>query len=131
DYLGKLPAANGKIVVCGFCWGGQQTFRYAANNKSIKAAFVFYGLAPTEADMARIACPVYGFYGGNDARVTAPVPTVQSQMKKAGRTYEPVIYEGAGHGFMREGDPPDASGPNKVARDAAWKRWKELLKTIT
>src|SRR2546425_13200968 len=21
EYLGKLPAANGKIVVCGFCWG--------------------------------------------------------------------------------------------------------------
>ena len=48
-------------------------------------------------------------------------------MKKAGKTYDPVTYDGAGHGFMREGDAPDASGPNKVARDAAWKRWKELL----
>jgi carboxymethylenebutenolidase len=92
---------------------------------------VFYGDAPTEAEMARIACPVYGFYGGNDARITAAVPTVQTQMKKAGKNYGPVTYEGAGHGFMRTGDQPDASGPDKTARDAAWKRWKELLQKVS
>src|SRR6266478_6613828 len=32
DYVGKLPACNGKIVLGGFCWGGAQTFRYATNN---------------------------------------------------------------------------------------------------
>ena len=26
DYVAKLPAANGKIAVAGFCWGGTQTF---------------------------------------------------------------------------------------------------------
>src|SRR3989449_6343675 len=33
DYVAKLPAANGKIAVCGFCWGGGQAFRFATNNK--------------------------------------------------------------------------------------------------
>src|SRR6266581_3311928 len=47
DYVSKLPAANGKVVVAGFCWGGSQTFRFATNRPNLKAAFVFYGSAPT------------------------------------------------------------------------------------
>jgi carboxymethylenebutenolidase len=38
-------------------------------------------------------------------------------MKAAGKTYEPVTYDGAGHGFMRAGEAPDASDANKKARD--------------
>jgi carboxymethylenebutenolidase len=131
DYVSKLPAANGKVAVSGFCWGGSQSFRYATNNKDLKAAFVFYGTGPeSEQDIARIQCPVYGFYGGNDARVTATVPKTAELMKKEGKTYHPVEYEGAGHGFMRAGEAPDASAENKKARTAAWKRWLELLKQL-
>jgi len=131
DYVGKLPNCNGKVVVCGFCWGGGQSFRYATNNPAIKAALVFYGPPPNnEEDIARIACPVYGFYGGNDNRINATIPKATEQMKKAGKTYEPVTYEGAGHGFMRAGEAPDANQPNKKARDEAWQRWKELLKKV-
>ena len=39
DYVAKLPACNGKVVVCGFCWGGGQAFRFATNSHHIKAAF--------------------------------------------------------------------------------------------
>ena len=39
-----------------------------------------------------------------------------------------VIYEGAGHGFMRAGEAPDASEANRKARDEAWTRLKTLLK---
>jgi carboxymethylenebutenolidase len=96
----------------------------------VKAAFVFYGTPPDSGDMAKIACPVYGFYGGNDARVTATVPKAADQMKAAGKTYEPVIYDGAGHGFMRAGEAPDANDANKKARDDAFQRWLGLLKGI-
>jgi len=131
DYVTKLPACNGKLVVAGFCWGGSQTFRYATNNKLLKAALVFYGTAPeTEQDLARISCPVYGFYAGNDARVTATVPQTTEMMKKAGKAYEPKTYEDAGHGFMRAGEAPDASTANQKARDAAWRRWLEWLKKL-
>jgi len=80
--------------------------------------------------MARIRCPVYGFYGGADARVNATIPKSAELAKKAGKTYEPVTYEGAGHGFMRAGDEPEAKGADKKARDAAWLRWKTLLKRL-
>jgi carboxymethylenebutenolidase len=130
DYAKKIPAANGKIVVAGFCWGGGQSFRFAANNQDVKAAFVFYGTPPGTDDLSKINCPVYGFYGGNDARVSATVPKATEQMKAAGKTYEPVIYDGAGHGFMRAGEAPDANAANKKAREDAFKRWLELVKKI-
>jgi carboxymethylenebutenolidase len=129
-YVSELPSCNGKIVVGGFCWGGGQSFRYAANNKDLKAAFVFYGTPPSADDIAKINCPVYGFYGGNDARVTATVPKATEQMKDAKKTYEPVTYDGAGHGFMRAGEAPDANAANKKAHDEAWTRWKEILKKL-
>jgi carboxymethylenebutenolidase len=130
-YVSGLPSANGKVAVGGFCWGGGQTFRYATNNKDIKAAFVFYGPPPeSKSNIARIACPVYGFYGGNDARITSTVPKTKELMKDQNKIYEPVIYDGAGHGFMRAGQAPDATAPNKAARDAAFKRWLEVLKNL-
>lgn len=137
EYVSKLPACNGKVTVAGFCWGGSQAFRFATNNPAIKAAFVLYGTGPdSEEAIARIHCPVYGFYGGNDARVSATVPQSAELMKKAGKrksismTFEPVTYEGAGHGFMRAGEAPDASEANKKARAEAWNRWKGLLQKV-
>jgi carboxymethylenebutenolidase len=129
-YVSQLPSANGKIMVAGFCWGGGQSFRYATNNKELKAAFVFYGPPPSAEDMAKINCPVYGFYAGNDARITTTVPKTEMAMGKAKKTYAPVVYDGAGHGFMRAGEAPDANAGNKKARDEAWTRWKDLLKKL-
>jgi carboxymethylenebutenolidase len=128
DYAKKLPASNGKLAVAGFCWGGGQSFRFATNRPDLKAAFVFYGPPPEGID--RIKAPVYGFYGGNDARVDATIPKAQEDMKAAGKTYEPVTYEGAGHGFMRAGEAPDTNEANKKAYEEGWKRLKELLRKI-
>jgi carboxymethylenebutenolidase len=131
DYVAKLPACNGKVAVGGFCWGGTQTFRYATHNKNIKAGFVFYGSGPDKEDeIARINCPIYGFYGGNDNRVNSTIPKSTELTKQAGKTYEPVTYDGAGHGFMRAGEAPDANAANKKARDEAWARVKALLKKL-
>lgn len=131
DYVNALPACSGKVVVGGFCWGGTQTFRFATNNKQVKAAYPFYGTGPDDAEsIARIECPVFGFYGENDARVDASIPRSTELMQAAGKTYEPVIYKGAGHGFMRAGEQPDANEANKKAREDAWARWKSLLEKL-
>jgi carboxymethylenebutenolidase len=127
-YVAKLPASNGKVAVAGFCWGGSQSFRFATNRANLVAAFVFYGRGPDSQDaISKIQCPVYGFYGGNDARVNATVPKSEGLMKAAGKTFDPVTYEGAGHGFMRSGEQPNPSEANKQAREEAWKRWRSLL----
>lgn len=130
DYALRIPAGNGKLVVAGFCWGGGQSFRFATERPDLKAAFVFYGPAPAEEAAARIKCPVYGFYGGADARISVGVPGASTMMAKLGKTYQPVIYDGAGHGFMRSGEAPGASAANQRAHDAAWERWKALMAGI-
>ncbi|CAN5846148.1 hypothetical protein BH24BAC1_BH24BAC1_35410 [soil metagenome] len=128
EYVRRLPAASGKVAVAGFCWGGSQTFRMATNNPNLAAAFVFYGTGPDNPDAIRqIRMPVYGFYGGNDARVNASIPKTEALMKEAGKTYLPVKYEGAGHAYMRSGEAPDAETANRVARDQSWERWLTLL----
>jgi carboxymethylenebutenolidase len=126
-YVKQLDACNGKVVVGGFCWGGGKTFLYAVRNPSLKAGLVFYGSAAPAEDMPKIAAPIYGFYAGNDARINAGLPAAVEAMKAAGKTYEPITYEGAGHGFMRAGEDPAGSAENKKARDAAWQRIKNIL----
>ena len=88
-------------------------------------------MAPSKSDdLARIQCPVFGFYAGNDARISATIPKTTEAMKQAGKTYEPMTYDGAGHGFMRAGEAPDASQANQQARTQAWTRWRDLLKKL-
>src|SRR3954468_3411417 len=131
EYALKLPAASGALAVCGFCWGGGWTLKYANTNPKLKAAYSFYGPIPEDSSkMSNINCPVYGFYGENDERVNAGIPNAEKWMTSAGKKYEPVIYKGAGHGFMREGEMPNANEPSKKARDDAWTRWKSLLQQL-
>jgi carboxymethylenebutenolidase len=135
DYALKQPAASGKLFVAGFCYGGGQSFRYATNRPDVKGAFVFYGTPPADDTLSRIKAPIYGFYGGNDARVTATVDTTKPKMAAAGKTYEPVVFEGAGHGFMRGGEDPTSTAATHAAdvkaRDQAWVRMKEALAKLS
>ena len=131
DHTRNLKAWNGKMVVAGFCWGGSQAFAWATTRHDLLAAYDFYGAAPTDiAKLRQITCPVYGFYGGDDARVTSTVPETEKQMKEAGKTFEPVTYTKAAHAFMRLGETAKPGDPNRKARDEAWKRWMDLLKKL-
>ena len=126
DYGKHIPAANGKVATVGFCWGGSKSFAFAAHRKDLSASFVFYGQGP--ADVTSITAPVYGFYAGNDARIGATIPDTIAAMKTASKMYEPVTYDGAGHGFMRAGEDPANTVPgNKTAREQGFARLVKLL----
>ena len=129
DYAKKIPSSNGTFVTAGFCWGGGKSFAFATHRKDLAAAFVFYGPPPPE--FSTITAPIYGFYGGNDARIDATIPATSEAMKAAGKKYDPVTYDGAGHGFMRAGEDPANTNPaNKTARDQAFARLTSLLKSL-
>ena len=130
DYGKKLPASNGKLAVVGFCWGGGKSFAFATHRQDLGRAFVFYGPPPDKASMPRIKAPVYGFYAGNDARIDATIPDTKENMKAAGKKYETVTYDGAGHGFMRAGEAPDATPENKKAREEGFTSLTGELKTL-
>lgn len=119
----KLPASSGATAVMGFCWGGTTAFMYATRQPELKGAVVFYGTAPTDANaLERIHCPVLGLYGGKDARVSSTVPATAAEMAIAGKVYQPFIYEGAGHGFLRQ-----QSGMDGVNLQAARQAWQAAL----
>lgn len=138
DWALKQPASASKLYVAGFCWGGGQTFRYATNRPDLAGAFVFYGPPPAKDAMAKIKAPVYGFYAGLDQRIDGTIPQATADMKEEGKKYDPVTYDGAGHGFMRAGEAPSAP-PNATpdqqtayqanvkARQDAWTRWMGLM----
>jgi carboxymethylenebutenolidase len=165
DYVAKVPGANGKVVAGGFCWGGSTTFLFATRRPTLKGAFVFYGSAPSnnaqgqpyaidKAALGNIGAPVYGFYAENDMRIDATIPPTTDAMKELKKMYDPVTYAGAGHGFMRAGEPnaapPNPPTPkgdeaadkkamddyqkmiqaNRKAHDDAWKRWMAILAKI-
>ena len=130
DYGKKLPAADGKLFVVGFCWGGGKSFQFATVRHDLTAAFVFYG--PQPKNIEAITAPVYGFYAGNDARISSTVPGTIDAMKAAGKPYYPVIYKGAGHGFMRAGEDPSNTNPDNVtARKEGFARLLDLLKKLS
>jgi len=161
DYVAKVPGANGKVTAGGFCWGGSTTFLFATRRPTLKAAFVFYGSAPNnnpqgqaytvdKTALGNIGAPVYGFYAENDARIDATIAPTTDAMKELKKMYDPVTYAGAGHGFMRAGEPnnpPPAAAAadaddaakkkaadamtmykaNRKAHDDAWARWMSIL----
>jgi carboxymethylenebutenolidase len=127
DYGKSLPASNGTVFVAGFCWGGGKSFLFATHRHDLSAAFVFYGPPPAPDLMKNITAPVYGFYAGSDARITSTIPQTTAAMKADGKTYDPVVYDGAGHGFMRAGEAPDANAANTAARQEGFRRFVKLL----
>lgn len=123
-----MPATSDVVTVAGFCWGGARAWDVAVHNDGIAAVFVFYGSAPRDLDsLESIKVPVYGFYGGDDFRITGAVPDVQKAMDERGKTFDATIYKGAGHAFMRSGEAIDGAAANINARNLAWERWLDLL----
>jgi carboxymethylenebutenolidase len=125
-WAAKIPSANGKLATIGFCWGGGQSFAAATTTPPPQAAVVYYGVPPDSEHISNVHAPVLGNYGGNDARITATVEATRATLAKLGRPYEPHVYDGAGHGFLRQQDTPD--GANLKAAQAAWPRTVEFLR---
>jgi carboxymethylenebutenolidase len=125
EYGKKLPSASGKFATVGFCWGGTTSFRYATEQPDLGAAVVYYGSSP-DAGYEKIKAPVLGLYGGNDNRVNSTIKPAEDKMKALGKPYKPNIYEGAGHGFLRQQDGQD--GANKKAAEQAWGETVKFLR---
>ncbi len=148
DYAAKLSRSNGKLAIVGLSWGGGAAFRYAtspSHSKSLKLVSVFYDVGPPAAtqgpfrttkdnppiSVARLDVPIYGFYGSTDTRVMLSLPATKAAMAAAGKAYDPVVYEGADHAYMRLGeDPGDKNPANAAAVKASLARLQKLLAGI-
>jgi carboxymethylenebutenolidase len=117
-----LPAARPVYGIVGYCWGGSAVWNHAVHAGSRLAAGVsYYGGTPDRQRIVdSVKTPILGLYGGNDARVNSTIPRADSAMKEIRVPYTYQIYEGAGHGFLRQQDGQD--GANLAASRDAWPR---------
>jgi Dienelactone hydrolase and related enzymes len=118
NYAMALPSAVKRYGIVGYCWGGGVSFEHAVRSPTLGAAVVYYGVSPKTESLANVKAPVLGLYGGNDARVDATIPAADSALRKLGKTYTTHIYEGAGHGFLRQQGAQN--GANLAATRQAW-----------
>jgi carboxymethylenebutenolidase len=125
-YATARPAATTKFGTVGFCWGGSTSFAYATAQPDLGAAVVYYGSSPETGRLAKVRAPVLGLYGADDARVNQTIPAADAEMKKLGKSYEHEIYDGAGHGFLRQQDGRE--GANAKAAEKAWPRTITFLR---
>jgi carboxymethylenebutenolidase len=148
------PSATQKYGVIGYCWGGATTFFHAINGgvNGFSGGVAYYGLpymsggspatatspavpATVVADsLAKIRVPVMLLNGSKDARIAAAMPALDSEMKRLGKAYTGVNYEGAVHGFLRAQDDPKAQrdeaeeAANLAATKDGWARTVAFLK---
>jgi carboxymethylenebutenolidase len=128
EYGMKLPEANGKSASIGFCSGGGNSFRFAAEVPQENAAVVFYGAPiPDESVMAKVKAPVIAFAGTDDIRVMEQTEAADAKMKKLGKSYEFHIYQHATHGFVEY----QQVGGNPEAIKDSWPRAMAFLRKYT
>jgi carboxymethylenebutenolidase len=114
----RLPAAEQRYAIVGFGWGGAVAFQHAIVSPIVSAAVVYYGTSPQTANLYAINAPVLGLYGGADARVNATIDPARTELARAGKSYDVHIFEGAGHGFLRQ--QKGMNGANMRALQQAW-----------
>jgi len=131
-YGKTLPSSNGKTATIGFCWGGGTSFAFALRQPALDAAVSYYGPMPSDPAAyasAKGKAPILGLYGGNDARVDANIPVAEAELKKLGVNYNPNVFEGAGHGFLRQQN--GQNGANMKASEQAWPKTLGFLRQYT
>ncbi|MEO9386826.1 dienelactone hydrolase family protein [Chromobacterium phragmitis] len=122
-WAGENGADLNRAAVTGFCWGGRQSWLYAAHNTKLKATVAWYGKleGPATANMPKqpldiagqLRVPVLGLYGGKDQSIPpASVEKMKSALNAAGNHSQIVVYPDAGHGFNAD------YRPSYRARDA-------------
>jgi carboxymethylenebutenolidase len=104
-----------KVGITGFCMGGRLSYLACISDLGIDAAVPFYG-AGIESMLATPGCPVRLFFGANDPYIS----TEALERVRAHHGDDVVVYEGATHGFMRDGTEDHAP---ESAADA----WQQLL----
>jgi carboxymethylenebutenolidase len=124
-----------RAAVTGFCWGGRQTWLYAAHNPSLKAGVAWYGPLATKTSelrpknppdiVAELKVPVLGLYGGMDKGITHDqIAAMQKKLADAGGASKIIVYDDAGHAFYADYRPSYV----KADAEASWKEATAWLK---
>ena len=116
-----------RIGSLGWCMGGRYSLALATEEPTLAAAVAYYGAPPTDAAaLARIKAPVLGNFGALDKGPSPEqVREFEAALKKAGKSVDLKIYEGAGHAFANVNNP--WKGYKEDAAQDAWARTVKFL----
>jgi carboxymethylenebutenolidase len=122
-FLASRPdVRKDRIGAIGFCLGGVYALAHATREPRLAAVVAYYGTPPTDtAAIAKIQAPVLGNFGADDQGPSPEqVKAFEAAMKRAGKTVDVKLYEGAGHAFANENNP--WGGYREAAARDAWAR---------
>jgi carboxymethylenebutenolidase len=124
-----------RLGITGFCWGGRQTWMYAAHNPGVKAGVAWYGRIDGEVNdktprwpldaAGEIKGAVLGLYGGKDQGIPLDdVESMQAALTKAGGRSQIHVYPDAPHAFHADYRPTY----RKEAAEDGWQRLQAWFK---
>ena len=119
EVLQAHPSTTGMpIGSVGYCMGGALSALLACSSAGIDGAVIYYGSSPSAEQVAKLSCPVRGFYGADDPRVVSTLPAFSDALAARGIDAELRVYPDTPHAFFNDTRPTYRSAP---ARDA-WAR---------
>jgi carboxymethylenebutenolidase len=114
--LRELGAAT--VGATGFCMGGAYAYLAAVSGVDIDAAAPFYGGGIAQ-HLGDPWCPILCFFGGQDEWISRD----DIALVEKAHPGDVIVYEEAGHGFMRDG----SDSYNEEAANDAWRRLLEFF----
>lgn len=116
-----------RIGVIGWCMGGGYALMLGVDEPRLAAIVMNYGHLVTDPKTIKSIKPqLLGNFGSEDRGIPPKdVRDFEAALKKAGKSPDIKIYDGAGHGFM---NPNNKDGYVASATEDAWKRIDRFLK---
>jgi carboxymethylenebutenolidase len=123
----ECEASKGQgVASIGFCMGGALSGLLACRDPQLKGASIFYGNSPSEEELKNINCPLYGFYGDLDKRISDNIPAFADQMKSHGKVFSYEMYKDTHHAFFND----TRSSYNVIAARDAFQKVLQFFKQV-